>query len=118
MADRRWLDSIIIAAGIRLLISPWGLGGPAVSSATWNAWILGTAIAIVAIWALFAPRSATPEFVNAIFGAWTFIAPWVVGFSGTPDAWNAWIVGAIVCALAVCGIRGMGAHGGGISARA
>jgi len=44
----------------------------------------------------------TLEWVNAILGAWLFIAPWVLGFTGTSAAaWSAWIVGALVVIFAL-----------------
>lgn len=33
-------------------------------------------------------------------GLWFFVSPWVYGAAGNPNAWNSWIVGAVVVILA------------------
>jgi len=70
------------------------------SPAAWNAWIVGIAIAAVAVWAVawFAPWQ---DWVNGVLGAWLVIAPWVLGFGSlAAAAWNHVIVGLLVLALA------------------
>jgi hypothetical protein len=118
----RWQDWVNAVAGAWLFITPWvygyaasgygpyssttsrGAGAMAASGSAmpWNAWILGGAILIVALFALGTVGSAALEWLNAIFGAWMFISPWVLGFSGSPaPAWTAWVVGAVVCILSL-----------------
>ena len=29
-------------------------------------------------------------------GIWFFVSPWVYGAAGSPNAWNSWIVGAVI----------------------
>jgi|SRR5579884_659715 len=38
--------------------------------------------------------------INLLAGIWLFISPWVYGFSGDMNAWNAWIVGFVIAVLA------------------
>ncbi len=40
------------------------------------------------------------EGVNILAGAWLFLSPWILGFSGSP-AWIAWVIGVLVVAVAV-----------------
>jgi len=103
---RRWTrgqDRVNAVAGAWLFITPWVYGNYGLSS--WNAWLLGGAMLIVSLWALAAPESAAVEWINAVFGAWTFVAPWALGFvalstvAGRAIAWNAWVVGVGVLAL-------------------
>jgi len=37
--------------------------------------------------------------INVLAGIWLFVSPWVYGYSGTMNAWNAWIVGFIIAVL-------------------
>jgi hypothetical protein len=45
------------------------------------------------------PRNTTAT-VNILLGIWLFVSPWVFGAAGQPNAWNAWIIGAVVVILA------------------
>jgi hypothetical protein len=38
--------------------------------------------------------------VNILLGAWLFVSPWVYGAAGNGNAWNSWIVGAIIAIFA------------------
>lgn len=99
-----WLDLILAAW---LFASPWilgsvyrrtGYGGPS----AWNAWLLGLAMFTVTLWALGAPSTTAPEWTNAGLAGWTFAAPWVLGFARPSEAaWNAWVVGGVVCILSL-----------------
>lgn len=41
------------------------------------------------------------DWVNAILGAWLFIAPWVLKTTIAPNSsWNAWIAGTLIVATA------------------
>lgn len=48
--------------------------------------------------------------LNILIGIWFFISPWVFGASENANAWNAWIVGAVIVLFA--GLRAM--NGGGL----
>jgi len=99
---QRWQDWINVIAGAWIFVTPWIFGFADETSAAWNAWILGIAIAAVGLWALAAPETDGIEWTQGVLGAWTFVAPWVLGFTGiAAAAWNAWIVGGVVFVLAV-----------------
>jgi hypothetical protein len=38
--------------------------------------------------------------VNLLAGIWLFVSPWVYGAYTNPDAWNSWIIGAVIAILA------------------
>src|SRR5579883_2134609 len=38
--------------------------------------------------------------LNLLLGIWFFISPWIFGASDRPNAWNAWILGAVIAILA------------------
>jgi hypothetical protein len=39
--------------------------------------------------------------VNLILGAWFFVSPWVYGGAVNANAWNSWIVGALIALFAL-----------------
>ncbi|ABC90051.1 hypothetical conserved protein [Rhizobium etli CFN 42] len=98
--DRTAFDIVNIVAGLGLFISPWLFGFAAETYAAWNAWIVGAAITLIAVAALYAFYEAE-EWCNMVLGLWTVIAPWVLGFSAVTAAmWAHVIVGVVVAALA------------------
>jgi hypothetical protein len=101
MSWKRWQDWTNLALGVWLFFAPFVVSGYN-SNSTWAAWIVGALIVAASLWALSMPRAPLAEWSNAILGGWTFLAPWLLGFSSTGGhAWNAWIVGAIVGLLSL-----------------
>lgn len=91
----------MLLAGIWLFIAPWVLDTSSDTNSSRNAWTLGVLVAIAAVWALARPADETPGWVQAVFGAWLFVSPWVLSFSElTNAAWNAWLIGAGIVAVA------------------
>jgi hypothetical protein len=39
--------------------------------------------------------------INLLLGIWVFVSPWVYGAAGNPNAWNSWILGALVAIFAL-----------------
>ncbi len=98
----RWHDWVNLIAGAWLFFTPWIFGYTDTSAAAWNAWLLGVAVMVISLWTLSAPESRPAEWLNAIAGAWVFLAPWILAFTGVAAAaWNAWIVGVVVIVLAL-----------------
>ena len=98
----RWQSWLNVVLGVWLFISPWVLGSTSDAAAAWDAWIVGAAIVVVALIALATPRTPGISWLNVILGAWLFISPWVLRYTGTRDAaWNAWVFGVIAVILAL-----------------
>ena len=98
---QRWQDWTNVVAGVWIFITPWLFGYTSEAAAAWNAWILGILVTVVGLWALSDPESLSAEWSNVVFGAWLFVAPWILAFTGTAAVvWNAWIIGAVVLVLA------------------
>ena len=98
---QRWQDWVNVVVGVWVFATPWMFGFASETVAAWNAWTLGVLITIVGLWALSVPESRGAEWSQLVLGAWVFVAPWILGFSGgAAAAWNAWIAGAIVAVLA------------------
>ncbi len=110
MKRQRWQDWLLLIGGIWLFVAPWALGSSTDAASSWNAWIVGLLVVASGWWALSRPSERAPEWLQALFGVWLFIAPWVLGFSAvTAAAWNAWLVGAAVLILGLWALADMGA---------
>ena len=99
--DRRTaFDIANVVAGLGLLLSPWYLGFAAETAAAWNAWLVGAAMTLIALAALFAFHRLE-EWANVALGLWAVIAPWVLGFATLAAAmWVHVIAGLVVAILA------------------
>src|SRR4029450_9706655 len=74
------IDLVNAVLGVCLALAPWALGFTGEVAPTWNALIVGAAIALVALGALFAFRE-WEEWVNLALGVWAILAPWLLGFT-------------------------------------
>ena len=94
------IDLVNVVLGLCLVFAPWALGFTSEMAATRNAWIVGAAIALIALGALFALRE-WEEWVNLALGVWAILAPWLLGFATVAAALYAHvIIGLIVGVLA------------------
>jgi hypothetical protein len=98
---RHWQDDINLLLGIWLFISPWVLGYADAQTAAWHSWGLGLLIGVGALMALIR-FFAWEEWINAAFGVWLIVAPWLLGFSGESVAmWNHVVIGVLTAVLAI-----------------
>lgn len=97
--NRAVFDIVNVVAGLGLLFSPWYLGFTAESSATWNAWITGAAVTLLAAAALHAFHQAE-EWASLVLGIWAVIAPWVLGFAMVSAAVAVHVIAGLVVAVA------------------
>ena len=94
------IDLVNVVLGLCLVFAPWALGFTSEMAPTRNAWIVGAAIALIALGALFAFRE-WEEWVNLALGVWAILAPWLLGFATVAAALYAHvIIGLIVGVLA------------------
>ena len=88
----------IVGAG--LFLSPWLFGFDGEQAASWNAWIGGLLVAIIAV-AAVTDLETWEEWVNMAIGLWLMISPWVLGFTGLTNAfWGTLMAGLVVAVLA------------------
>ena len=88
----------IVGAG--LFLSPWLFGFDGEQAASWNAWIGGLLVAIIAV-AAVTQLETWEEWVNLAIGLWLVISPWVLSFTGLTNAfWCALMAGLVVSVLA------------------
>ncbi|HVX79149.1 MAG TPA: SPW repeat protein [Bradyrhizobium sp.] len=97
-SNAKLCDVANLILGAFLFFSPWIFGFEA-GKASQNANIAGVIIVILAIAAL-AAFAVWEEWLNLIVGLWTLVAPWVLGFQGTPAMTVHVIVGIAVAVLA------------------
>jgi hypothetical protein len=94
------LDMANLGIGVILFVSPWVLGYTAKVAASWNAWILGIMIGLLALAAIMA-FERWEEWINLSLGIWVILAPWALGFSAVTAAmWTHLVLGALVVVLA------------------
>lgn len=101
MSWKRWQDWTNLILGAWLFIAPFAVSGYTPND-TAAAYVVGALIVMASLAALNHPKSQVAEWANLILGGWTFLAPWLLGFStSTAHAWNAWTVGAFVAILSL-----------------
>jgi predicted ferric reductase len=99
----RWQSWVNLILGVILFIAPWYSVTWSHANSSWDAWICGVLIVVVALGAHFDYAPATISWLNIVLGAWVFISPWVLGFASAASviAWSMWIIGALVFILAI-----------------
>lgn len=103
-ASYLWPNWLTLILAVWLFVSPWILNFSGMPNAAWDAWIVGVIVAVVSIIAL-AQMAQWEDWVNLILGAWLFISPWVLRFSGIQNAaWDAWIVGILFFLIGIWGV--------------
>jgi SPW repeat len=100
----RTASTINLLAGIWLFVSPW-VYLVYHNQDSWNNWIVGAVIVILAAIRLGNPLEARGVSVfNMLLGIWTFASPWIYGYTGyTGRLINSLCVGVIVFAFGVVG---------------
>ena len=117
---RKWAhpqDFAALLAGVYAALSP--IWTTSTSRATSTMVVLGVITALLAAGSLYRPDMMAFEGALAAMGVLFFIAPWVIGFSGTaPMAWTAWIVGLVTFAVGARDVQltRTAHHGGGMAA--
>jgi hypothetical protein len=99
---KRWQDWGNAILGLWLVISPWALGFSAgAGDAALAAWVLGSAIVVLALIAAYMPR-AWEEGINALLGLCLLVTPWALSYTDLPKPTeNAVSVGVLVTLLAL-----------------
>ena len=94
----RWQDWAAAVVGLYALLSP--IWTETTTRASWTMVVLGVVTILVAQASLAMPGNVVSEGAVAVLGVLFFIAPWVMGFSGTTGmAVTAWIVGIITAGV-------------------
>jgi hypothetical protein len=101
---KQWADWATWLLGIWLCLSPWILLFEFESLATRNAVLLGGLIILAELVELSIFRG-WEEWVNVALGAWLMASTWVLGIATPAAKINFVLVGVLVVALALYGLR-------------
>lgn len=95
-------STICLLAGIWFFISPW-VYGTFHDANSWNSWIVGAVVVIVAAVRLSTPMTtAGLSWVNCLLGIWAFVSPWVYGYTFETGRFiNSLCVGVILFIAAI-----------------
>lgn len=83
---RNSASAMSMAAGLDLLIalwffvSPWVYGSYHMAN-SWNSWIVGGVMAIIAAACLSSRGASGVIWVNVILSVWVFFSPWIYGYT-------------------------------------
>jgi hypothetical protein len=100
----RWQDVTRLVAGAFMLFVPLFTADSADNATIWAAEVIGGVIVLLALGAMFYPAIETFEILGVLAGVALFVAPWVLDYRDLQGAaTSAWIVGALVAALALFG---------------
>jgi hypothetical protein len=100
LTPRRWRKWTTVLLGAYLLTAPWILGTSGDEATSANAWIVGACIVVATLRVPIVSGPRAAELIKVGLGAWLLISPFALGFAASGAAWNAWIVGALIFALA------------------
>lgn len=106
-AWKRWQDYATMVFGVLLFIAPVIFGETAEQTAAVSAYVLGALLVLAGIVAAATREARRSLLLNApgIVSVITFVAPFVLGFTGvTGIAWSAWVL-AIVTVLVGATLR-------------
>ena len=97
-----WINGVV---AVTFMLSPWLLGFSEHPTASWNAWMSGAVIGIVALSALVTAYE-WEEWLNLLLGMWVAVSPWLLGFMAVSSATSAHLAaGALMTALACIELR-------------
>jgi uncharacterized membrane protein len=98
---KHWQDAVNTVLGAWLVLSPWIFGFQGETMAMATAVVLGAAMIVLGLAAIFAPHS-WEEWVQFVIGLCAIAAPWVIGFGTLRTATlNSVVVGVIVAVLSL-----------------
>ncbi len=96
-------DWVALIAGAVLALSPIWL--EVSTTVMWAMIIGGAAIAVMALVALAMPGAYIDEWMMALLGAATFVAPWVLSYTDVQAAtWTSWAIGLVVVVAALAAV--------------
>lgn len=102
---QRWQDQVILLLGLWLFVTPWVFSYAIPSTASWNAFIAGAVIVLLAAFDLYRTYFWAVV-LNLLVGVWVAVSPWVLQLAGMRQiVWNELIVGIAVAVLALWEMR-------------
>jgi SPW repeat len=94
------INAANVALGCMLIVSPWLFGFADEHWATWNAWISGSVVVLIALPAVVQVHD-WEEWLNVISGLWISASPWLLWFNGVSAAlWTHIMIGLCIVGIA------------------
>ena len=101
MQAKKGQDWANVILAVCVFISPWVIGFIAEPVPSWNAWIVGGALFVLAVAAISA-FAEWEEWVHLVLGLWLAASPWLLGFSANVNAmWTNLVLGLLVAAVSL-----------------
>lgn len=96
-------------AGISAFIAPWIYGPAWNNPVSWNCWLLGPLVMLLAITRWNDPlHTRGLGLANVVLGAWLFVAPWPLGYTANTGYFiNSLCAGFLIFALSLYGLMMM-----------
>lgn len=103
MKKANWQNWTNIVLGVWCFITPWivtnKMSHEGAKMMSWNAWIVGAAIVVVA-WAALLELKPWEEWMNLVLGIWLIVTPWIFGFvQDRTSLWNSVLTGFAVAVI-------------------
>lgn len=107
-ADSRTDTAVNVANAVLggiLFVTPWLFGFTDRTWASWNAWLSGGIVVLIALSAVVRVHD-WEEWLNAIAGLWITASPWLLWFEDVRSAlWAHVVIGGCIVALAAVELR-------------
>lgn len=101
----RWQDWVALVVGVVVALTPLWFS-PGGNLEIWTMVVLGALLALAGIWSLAMPAMMLSEWIHAILGVLTFVAPWVVAYYDQAGAaWTSWIGGLLAVVVGLWAVR-------------
>lgn len=97
---------INILIGMWVFITPWVYGAAWDNPTSWNAWLLGPLLVLLALVRWINPMgSRKVGWVNMLLGLWLFISPWALGYTFNSGRFvNNLCAGAVIFFVSLYGV--------------
>lgn len=77
----KFASMVSMLAGLWFFVSPW-IYGMAIARDSWNNWIVGMVVVILAAFRLGYPmRTMALSWMNCVLGIWAFASPWIYRYT-------------------------------------
>jgi len=97
---------INILIGLWVFVTPWIYGAAWNNPTSWNAWLLGPLLVLLALGRWLSPlTSRKVGWLNMLLGFWLFLSPWALGYTFNSGRFvNNLCAGAVIFFVSLYGV--------------